>query len=53
MSPTETPREAYDRGMPLRHIKRKFHMSNSEIEDMAPEEREQETHKPDSMVGGY
>lgn len=49
---TETPREAYDRGVPLRAIKRRFHMSESEMEDLAPEEFEAEP-SSENPIGGY
>ncbi len=52
MKPTETPREAYDRGVSLRRIKHRYHMSDSELQDMAPEEFEVEF-KPENIIGGY
>lgn len=38
-----SPREAYEMGMPLHVVRRRFNLSRSEAEDIAPEERD----KPD------
>ena len=46
-------REQYDKGVPLNRIARRFHMSRSEIEDMAPEEIETDTPGPENDIGGY
>ena len=32
------PRHAYEHGMPLHVLRRRFHLSDSEAEDMVPEE---------------
>ncbi len=43
-------RHAYDHGMPLRIVKRRFHLSDSEAADVAPEEFEQDE-QADSVSG--
>ncbi len=48
----ESAREMYERGVPLRVLRKRFHMSESELQDMAPEEFE--THpEPENDIGGY
>ena len=49
----ETPKQAYDRGASLRYLKRHFHMSNSEISDLIPDEDKEIKHEPEGAVGGY
>ena len=43
-------RHAYDHGMPLHIVKRRFHLSDSEAQDVAPEEFHVEQ-QPDSVSG--
>ena len=45
-------REAYLDGMSLEHLRRRFHLSDGELRDIAPEEFI-ETPEPDGNVGGY
>lgn len=45
-------RELYERGAPLPYLRRRFHLSDSELEDVAPEEFD-ETFEPESDIGGY
>lgn len=44
-------RHAYDHGMPLHIVKRRFHLSDSEAADMAPEEFSDDTQA--DAVSGY
>ena len=44
-------RDAYEHGMPLRVLKRRFHLSDSEVEDLISETRERLG--SDNEVGGY
>ncbi len=44
-------RHAYENGMPLHIVKRRFHLSESEAEEMAPEEYA--TDEQADSVGGY
>ena len=51
MKATDTdPRHAYQHGMPLRIVKRRFHLSASEAEELMSEEFEDEV-QPDSVSG--
>jgi hypothetical protein len=45
-------REAYDRGVSLNALRRRFHLSKSEMQDLAPEEFEHHA-EPEGSVGGY
>jgi hypothetical protein len=45
-------RKLYDRGAPLSHIKRKYHMSDSELRDMAPEKFD-EAQESENEISGY
>lgn len=45
-------RELYECGAPLKCLRRRFHLSESELRDVAPEEFD-ETHEPESDIGGY
>lgn len=45
-------RKAYLEGASLRHIKRKFHLTDSEVDDVAPEEVVEEHSHPEG-IGGY
>ena len=51
MTDKPTPRQAYDHGMPLHIVKRRFHLSDSEAAEMAPEEFEDDNQADD--VSGY
>ena len=44
-------RHAYDHGMPLHIVKRRFHLSDSEVEEMAPEEFDDDAQA--DAVSGY
>ena len=44
-------RQAYEQGMPLHVLRRRFHLSDSEAQDVAPEEFGDEA-RPEG-VGGY
>ncbi len=46
-----SPREAYEDGMPLHVLRRRYHLSDSEAQDVAPEEFEDETES--NGVSGY
>ena len=46
-----TPREAYERGASVEALKKWFHLSDSEAQDVAPEEFEDESER--SKVSGY
>ncbi len=48
---TRSPREAYEQGMPLHVLRRRFHLSDSEAQDVAPEEFGDQV-GPEG-VGGY
>ncbi len=50
MADTTNPRHAYEHGMPFRIVKRRFHLSASEAEELMPEEFEDEG-QPDSVSG--
>lgn len=45
-------RAAYEAGMPVSVMRRRFKMSQSEIEDCCPEERET-VPQPEGEIGGY
>ena len=45
-------RQAYLDGMSLERLRRRFHLSDGELRDIAPEEFI-ETPEPDGNVGGY
>lgn len=45
-------REAYERGMSVRRLKARFHLSDSELEDIAPEEFPKDDARPEGP-GGY
>ncbi len=45
------PRQAYEDGMPLSVMRRRFHLSESEAQDIAPEEFEDEPER--NSVSGY
>lgn len=45
-------RAAYEAGMPLAALRRRFNMSHSELQDVAPEEFV-ERPKPEGKIGGY
>ncbi len=45
-------RELYEQGAPVKYLRRKYHLSESELQDMAPEEFD-ETFEPESDIGGY
>lgn len=47
---TIDPRHAYDHGMPLHIVKRRFHLSDSEAQEVAPEEFDDDT-QADSVSG--
>ncbi len=49
--PDTTPRHAYEHGMPLHIVKRRFHLSDSEAQEVAPEEYE--TDEQADSVSGY
>jgi hypothetical protein len=49
-SPATDARHAYEHGMPLHIIKRRFHLSDSEAQDVVPEEFEQDE-QADSVSG--
>ena len=49
MTDRPTPRQAYENGMPIDVIRRRYHLSQSEAEDVAPEEFEDES----NMTSGY
>ncbi len=42
--------ELYDQGTPLRVLRRKYHLSDSEAQDVAPED---DWSEPSNGVGGY
>ena len=44
-------RHAYDHGMPLHIVKRRFHLSDSEVQEMAPEEFDDDAQA--DAVSGY
>lgn len=47
-----SPRQSYEDGMPIHVIRRRFHLSDSEAQDVAPEEFEpDETGR--NRVSGY
>ncbi len=50
--PFAAARQAYDNGMSLRRIQRRFHMTEGEMRDMAPEEFPAETASAEGS-GGY
>lgn len=45
-------RKQYDEGAPLEFLRRKYHMSDSEIKDMAPEEFGEEL-ETGNEISGY
>lgn len=45
------PRQAYEDGMPLHVVRRRFHLSDSEAQDIAPEEFQDEPER--NKVSGY
>ena len=47
-----TAREQYDRGAPLNYLRRKYHMSDSELKDMAPEEFDDDN-QSENITSGY
>lgn len=47
-----SPREAYERGASVEALKKWFHLSDSEVRDVAPEEFEHEEAER-NMVSGY
>ena len=49
-NPLTDARHAYDHGMPLHVLRRRFHLSDSEAEDMAPEDFER-VEQADSVSG--
>ncbi len=50
IDPHTDARHAYENGMPLHIVKRRFHLSDSEVQEMAPEEFEQDE-QADSVSG--
>jgi hypothetical protein len=48
-----TTRKAYEQGASVRYLRRKYDMSQSELEDCCPEEFGDEATVPDSDIGGY
>lgn len=50
--PFAEARKAYEEGASLRSLKRRFKLHDSELEDVAPEEFEDQP-KPESVIGGY
>ncbi len=46
-----TPRQAYEDGMPLHVVRRRYHLSDSEAQDVAPEEFEEALER--NRVSGY
>ena len=46
-----SPRQAYEDGMPIHVIRRRYHLSDSEAQDVAPEEFEVE--QGQNKVSGY
>ncbi len=49
--PRTTPREAYERGASVTALMRWFHLSNSEVQDVAPEEFGDEDSGRDKVSG--
>ena len=47
-----SPREAYEKGAPLWFIRQKYHLSDSEAQDVAPEEFE-DANTGRNKVSGY
>ena len=50
MADTTNPRHAYEHGMPFHIVKRRFHLSESEAEELMPEEYGRES-QADSVSG--
>ena len=49
-----SPRQAYEDGMPLHIVRRRFHLSDSEAQDVAPEEfDDRHTGAGQNKVSGY
>ncbi len=48
---TETAREAYERGLSPRRVKHRYHMSDGELQDMAPEEAQDVIETPEGDCG--
>ncbi len=46
-----SPRQAYEDGMPIDVVRRRYHLSQSEAEDVAPEEFEDQTGERNVMSG--
>lgn len=46
-----TPREAYENGASVAALKKWFHLSDSEVQDVAPEEFEREDAGQNSVSG--
>ncbi len=51
-TPYSEARQAYLDGMSLRRLRLRFHLSDGELRDVAPEEFI-ETPEPDGNAGGY
>ena len=45
-------RQAYEEGMSLERLRRRFHLSEGELREVAPEEFEG-TPEPEGNIGGY
>ena len=51
-APFAEARRAYENGMSLERLRLRFHLSEGELRDLAPEEFVEEP-QPDGNIGGY
>lgn len=51
--PYADARRAYEDGMGLQRLRRRFHLSDGELRDVAPEEFNDDDPQPEGNIGGY
>ncbi|MFB3110674.1 MAG: hypothetical protein ACE10G_01450 [Gemmatimonadales bacterium] len=51
-APFAEARRAYENGMSLERLRRRFHLSEGELRDVAPEEFIEDP-QPEGNIGGY